>query len=229
VSGGVLVNLTRALAIALAGVVLSTSHAAAQGATDTGALKPMRAAALKGDRTWSFSLSLNGYLVPDDRDYVQPTLTADRGWLHLEGRYNYEDLETASAWIGYNFSVGEKLALDFTPMLGGVFGRTTGIAPGYKMTLSWWKLILYSEGEYVLDTGNRSRNFFYSWSELGLSPVDWLRVGLVTQRTQAYKTAVDIQGGLFVGFSYRMVDFTAYVFNPGWRSPTIVLSSSVKF
>ena len=32
---------------------------------------------------------------------------------------------------------GEKLAWEFTPMLGGVFGVTTGIAPGYKGSLSW--------------------------------------------------------------------------------------------
>ena len=38
-------------------------------------------------------------------------------------------------------------------MLGGVFGDTTGIAPGYKGSLSWWKLELYSEGEYVFDAG----------------------------------------------------------------------------
>ena len=38
-------------------------------------------------------------------------------------------------------------------MIGGVFGDTTGIAPGYKGSLSWWKLELYSEGEYVFDTG----------------------------------------------------------------------------
>ena len=38
-------------------------------------------------------------------------------------------------------------------MLGGVFGETTGVAPGYKGSLSWWKLELYSEGEYVFDTG----------------------------------------------------------------------------
>ena len=46
-------------------------------------------------------------------------------------------------------------------MLGGVFGNTTGIAPGYKGSLSWWKLELYSEGEYVFDTGDSSDSFFY--------------------------------------------------------------------
>ena len=55
-------------------------------------------------------------------------------------------------------------------MLGGVFGNTTGVAPGYKGSLSWWKLELYSEGEYVIDAGARSGNFFYNWSELTSRP-----------------------------------------------------------
>ena len=147
---------------------------------------PRRPPSRNDAKAWSFSASAYGYLVPDDRDYVQPTITADRSWLHLEARYNYEALDTGSAWVGYNFGGGEKLAWEFTPMLGGVFGDTTGIAPGYKGSLSWWKLELYSEGEYVFDTRDSSESFFYNWSELSVSP-RWTgsSVGLVTQRTRA--------------------------------------------
>ena len=55
---------------------------------------------------WSFSASAYTYIVPDDHDFVQPTVTADRSWLHLEARYNYEALETGSAWVGYKLSGG---------------------------------------------------------------------------------------------------------------------------
>jgi hypothetical protein len=120
--------------------------------------------------------------VPDSGNYLQPTFTADRGWLHLEARYNYESLDTGSAWLGYNFSGGETLAWEFTPMIGGVFGDTHGIAPGYKGSLSWRKLELYSEGEYVFDTAIPRDSFFYNWSELTLAPVSgsgsaWSRSG----------------------------------------------------
>src|SRR5262245_52578869 len=163
---------------------------------------------------WSFSLSAYTYIVPDERDYVQPTFTADRDWLHLEARYNYENLDTGSAWLGYNFSGGKDLTYEFTPMIGGVFGDTNGVAPGYKVSLSYWKLELYTEGEYVFDTDEWSDSFFYTWSELTISPVDELRVGLVVQRTKAYDTDFDIQRGFLVGVSLKQFDFTAYVFNP---------------
>ena len=183
----------------------------------------------EAESKWSFSASAYTYIVPDSREYVQPTLTADRDWLHLEARYNYEALDTGSAWIGYNFSVGEKLSLEFTPMLGGVFGNTTGIAPGYKGSLSWWKLELSSEGEYVFDTRDSSGSFFYTWSELTLAPVDWFRFGLAVQRTKLYETDFDIQRGFLAGFAWKRVDFTTYVFNPDASRPTVVLGLGFGF
>ena len=178
---------------------------------------------------WAFSASVYGYLVSDDQSYAQPTLTADHDWLHLEARYNYEALKTGSTWIGYNFSGGKKLEWEFTPMLGGVFGDLTGVAPGYKGAVRWWKLELSSEGEYFVDPGDSSGNFFYNWSELTLSPVDWLRFGLVTQRTHAYQTDREIQRGLLAGFSVKRLNFTTYVFNPDESKPTVVLALGFSF
>jgi hypothetical protein len=178
---------------------------------------------------WSFSVAAYTYIVPDSREYVQPTITADRGWLHLEARYNYEAQETGSAWIGYNFSGGDKLAWEFTPMIGGVFGETMGVAPGYKGSLSWWKLNLYSEGEYVVDAREISDSFFYNWSEFTLSPVEWFRFGIVTQRTRLYETDREVQRGLLVGFTYKKVDLTGYIFNPDESKPVYVISVALNF
>ena len=181
------------------------------------------------EKAWSFSASGYTYFVPDDSNYLQPTFTADRGWLHLEARYNYEALETGSVWAGYNFSGGETVEWEFTPMVGGVFGDTAGIAPGYKGSLSWRKLEFYSEGEYVFDTGSSSDSFFYNWSELTLAPVEWFRFGLVTQRTRAYESDREIQRGGLAGFTFKNVSLGGYLFNPDDEKPTFVLSVAVTF
>jgi hypothetical protein len=173
---------------------------------------------------WSFSLNIAGYIVPDDRSYASPTFSADRRQLHLGARYNYEDKETGSIWVGYNFSVGDQLVLEVTPMIGGVIGNTTGIAPGYLVGLTWKRIELSTEGEYVFDTKDHTGSFFYSWMELTYSPREWCRAGLVAQRTKAYHTDLDIQRGFLVGFAHKRVDFTTYVFNAGWTQPTVVLS-----
>jgi len=178
---------------------------------------------------WSFVASIYGYVVPHSRDYVNPNFTADRAWLHLEGRYNDEAWETGSLWVGYNFSTGERLVFEITPMLGGVFGNLTGVAPGWNLSLSYKRFMLSSQSEYVFDTGDSAGNFFYTWSELTYSPLNWLRVGLATQRTKAYQSNLDIQRGFLVGVSYKKVDFTTYIFNAGWTDPTVVLAMGFNF
>ena len=167
--------------------------------------------------------------VPESRDYVNPNFTADRGSLHLEARYNYEALETGSVWVGYNFTTGDNLVFEFAPMLGGIFGNLTGVAPGYNLSLTYKRFSLSSQSEFVFDTGDSSGNFFYTWSELTYSPWEWLRAGLVVQRTKAYKSELDIQRGFLVGVSYKRVDLTTYVFNLGWTDPTIVLAAGFNF
>ena len=219
-------RLLACLAIAIA---LTSGAAFAQATTNAPIAPETNPPPDADDKTWSFSASAYTYFVPDDRDFVQPTFTADRGWLHLEARYNYEALDTGSAWVGYNFSGGETLAWELTPMIGGVFGDTTGIAPGYKGSLSWLKLELYSEGEYVFDTGSTSDSFFYNWSELTLAPVEWFRFGLVTQRTRVYKADREIQRGVLAGVSFERGSLTGYVFNPDDAKPTFVLAVVVNF
>jgi hypothetical protein len=206
----------RVAALAALVVLLASGAASAQGAAVP-------------EKAWAFSASAATYVLPDESDFVQPSFTADRGWLHLEGRFNYEDRDTGSAWFGYNFGVGETVRLEFTPMIGAVFGTTDGIAPGYKGSLAWRMLQLYSETEFVFDASGPDNSFLYTWSEFEVAPVEWCRFGFVVQRTKAYKTELDIQRGFFVGVAYKGANVTAYVFNPDASRPTVVVAVGVGF
>ena len=177
---------------------------------------------------WSLDASAYTYIVPDSENYVQPTVAADRDWLHVEARFNYEDRDTLSVWLGYNFSVGKEVTLEITPMVGAVIGNTAGIAPGYKASLRWRMFELDSETEYVVDAGDSADSFLYTWSEFALAPTAWSRFGVAVQRTKVYQTEFDIQRGFFAGFSYKGAEVAAYVFNPD-ASPTVVLALSVGF
>jgi hypothetical protein len=179
-------------------------------------------------KAWDYSLTVDGFIVPDDVSYVNPTFTADHDWLHLEARYNDEGIRTGSLWIGYNFTAGKNLTLNLTPMIGGVFGRTAGIAPGGEFSLAYKKLELSFSNEYVFDFSHPSNSFYYVWPQLTYSFYEWLKVGGAAQRTKAYQTEFDIQRGFLVGLSRKNTSFTTYVFNPGY-STTVVLEASINF
>jgi len=218
------------------GLIATTAHGqTTRSAPDSATSLPTTAAAQDTDyrqvteeKTWAFSLSADTYIVENGRDYVQPTLAIDHDWLHLEARYNDEDLDTASVWVGYNWSVGDELTLDFTAMVGGVLGRTNGVAPGYELTLAWRGFEFYSQMEYVFDTDDSSSSFLYTWSDLTYALTDWLRAGVVVQRTKAYKSDFDIQRGFIVGITYQRADFTAQVLNPD-DDPIFVLGLGFDF
>lgn len=176
---------------------------------------------------WEFNADVNFYLIPDDF-FVLPVFRADKGKLHLETRYNYEDRETFSAWIGYNFMGGDKLEYTITPMLGGVVGRSNGVAPGLEITLGFKNFELYSESEYYFDVESTDNNFFYTWTDLTFSPTDWLWLGISGQRTRLYQTELDIQRGLLVGAGVKQWELTTYLYNLGY-DPFVLLTLSFGF
>jgi hypothetical protein len=221
--------LVRVCAVVVVVLACQSALALAQETKNSAEAATPAPAAEAAEKAWSFDASVYTYFVPDSHDIVSPVVMADHGWLHLEARYNYENFRTGSIWFGYNFSTGEKVVLDFTAMIGGVLGDTAGIAPGYRLSLAWWKLELTSESEYVIDSRDSSESFFYNWSELAVSPADWFRAGVVIQRTRLYGEDRDVQRGFLVGFSYKKANATAYVFNPDASKPTFVLALGVSF
>ncbi len=178
---------------------------------------------------WAFSALLSGYSVPEDHDYLSPLFAADRGWLHLEGRYNYEALDSGSLWLGRNFSFGERWTLDCTPMVGFVFGESRGIAPGWRLALGRGAFEFTSEAEFMFDSRGSSESFFYAWSEMTWSFTESFWAGLALQRTRVRESGLEIQRGFLVGVTVRGVDLTAYVFNWGWEEPTLVFSVGMEF
>jgi hypothetical protein len=175
------------------------------------------------------SASVCYYAVPNDDNYLQPTVRADADRLHIEARYNYEGKHTVSFWVGYSFARENTVLLTLTPMFGLIAGDMSGVAPGGELSLEWKLFELYSEGEYVYDTDERSNSFFYSWSELTASlPMAW-RVGGALQRTQTYETPREFQGGVLVGTTLGVVDVTAYVFDLDLDEQTWVISAALDF
>lgn len=179
-------------------------------------------------KAWSFSSDLDFYFIPDDF-FVLPVAKADKEWLHLEGRYNYEDMETFSGWFGYNFTGGKKLEYTITPMVGGAFGQTKGITTGLEVTLSLGRFEIYTESEYLFDSEGTENNFYYNWTDLTYSPTDWLWVGISGQRTRVYQTDLDIQRGLLVGGGHKWWEITGYVYNIGFDEPFVLLTLTASF
>lgn len=199
------------------GIVTAGNHAAAQVQGGASTSKEPEAEST-GESAWGFDLS--GFTVdpPHDDAYAATVLRADHDELHLEGRWNYEDLHTGSLFAGWNLEWQglwhEQLDVRVVPMAGVVGGDTHGLAPGLLMDVSWGVFELWSESEYVIDLDDGDDSYFYVWNELSVAPVEWLRFGLVAQRTRAYDQELSIDRGLLLGGSLGPATATVYWFNP---------------
>jgi hypothetical protein len=179
--------------------------------------------------SWEFSVTAMPTAVRNGDNYTTVVATADHGVFHVEARANYESVGARSAFVGWNFSGGETVTWEVTPLLGGAWGDTRAFIPGAEASVAWRWLDVYIEAEYVRDTDDRSDSYFYSWSELGVSPFDWLRLGLAGQRTRAYDNGRDIQRGPFVQLNWRWITIGAYWFNPGSSEQVFVGSIGATF
>lgn len=165
---------------------------------------------------WNFAADLNGYSFEGGDKFLLPVFKANRDWLHLEARYNYEDRQTFSGWVGYNWE-GSVSKMDFfiTPMVGAAGGNTRGFLAGFEASLQLGKVELYSETEHLWDASATENNFFYTWTDLIISPKDWWWVGLSAQRTRLYQTDRELQHGILLGLGAGQWSFTGYIYNWG--------------
>lgn len=223
----------RLLAVVVIPLVLAGDDALSQSPPDpsvpTAAGATAAAGTAAGENDWTFSAYAYAYIVPDDDDFLQPTVTADRDRLHLELRYNYEDFNTGSLWVGYNLSIDGEVTLTFTPMVAAVVGDTDGVAPGFNLAIDWWRLAFVSQGEYVFDTDGSEESFFYSWSELSVWPLDWLGAGVVVQRTKVAGLDFEAEPGVLLGLAYKNADLTVYVFDLDESNPVVVVGAGLSF
>ena len=226
-------NVRRLVALSVIVVVLAGGDALAQTtpapSTLTATDPPATSLPPVDEKAWSFSAYAYAYIVPDDANFLQPTVTADRGKLHLEARYNYEDFNTGSLWVGYNLSLDGEVTLVFTPMVAAVVGDTDGVAPGFNLSIDWWRLAFFSQCEYVFDTDGSEESFFYSWTELSVWPLDWLGAGVVVQRTKVADLDFEAEPGVLLGLAYKNADLTVYVFDLDESDPVVVVGAGLSF
>ena len=101
---------------------LAPAAAAHEAAQETAAEAPAPPA------EWELSGSVFYSDPPGSPARLTPILYADRGALHLEARYDYEDLDTLSVFAGRTFEAEGEVEVALIPMLGATFGDTRGIA-----------------------------------------------------------------------------------------------------
>jgi hypothetical protein len=191
------------------------------------AAKP--AAAAEEKPGWAFGVTAYPTNVRGGDNYTSGIATADHGPLHFEARVNYEMVGARSAFVGWTFSGGEDLTWSVRPLIGGAWGDLKALIPAVEASVAYKRVDFYIEAEYVHPKDSKQDSYTYAWSELGFKPVDWLRLGLVGQRTRAYGGDREFQRGPFVQVILGKFTLGGFWFNPGSNEQVFVTSLGVAF
>lgn len=192
---------------------------------------PVAAAEAQGNAAPATSANVTGYYyaLPDEADFGVGVASVNHGPLRFEARYNYEIRGGASAFVGWKFSGGDTVTWELTPIAGGLFGAGSGFVPGFEASLAYRAVDVYVEAEYVPSQSADSAAYYYAWSELGWRPVEWLRVGLVGQRTRTVASDRELQRGVFGQASAGKATLSVYAFNPDDSSRYFIVSLGAQF
>ncbi|MBC7829035.1 MAG: hypothetical protein H7122_14895 [Chitinophagaceae bacterium] len=171
------------------------------------------------------------HIMGNNRTYVPMSIAHfqnNKKW-YAEGRYNYEELETFSLYVGKTFSKKEKLSYVLTPLLGGAIGNFNGVSTGINMDLDYSNFFFSLQSQYSFSTDRRADNFFYNWSELAYQPLAWLYGGISVQHTRLYRTETRFEPGLLIGFSYRNLTLPVYTFAPFNRNRYFMVGLNIEW
>jgi hypothetical protein len=202
---------------------------AAGAASAEDAQPPGRRAAHPDRPEWEFALTAYPTQPRGGDTTTSAIAAADRGPLHLEGRYGYEAKDARSAFAGWTFSGGDQLAWELTPIVGGGWGPLHAFIPGFEASLAWGRFDVYTEAELVRDRDTHENDYNYSWNELGFKAMEHVRLGLAGQRTRSYGVDREFQRGPFVQLSWKRATLGAFWFNPGSHEQVFVGAIGVAF
>jgi hypothetical protein len=148
---------------------------------------------------------------------------------YTEARYNYEDINTGSVYVGKNISGGKKMTYTLTPMAGIIFGQYKGFAAAMNFELSCSKLFFSGQFQYSINKTNSANNYFYNWSELSWQFYERLYGGLSIQQTAMYRGKLKTSAGLLIGFEAKQFTIPVYLFDPLSDNRNLVVGLNVEW
>ena len=178
---------------------------------------------------WQTAISTYWIEPPYQSGYFSAIVTADKGPLHLEAHWAYEDRDTLSLFLGKTFPIAGDLTGTVTPRLGVAGGDSSGLIPAVNLALDWNKLSFYTDFEYMIGLSSDTSDFLYSWTELQWEFSPRFSAGIVGQRTHVYAQDLEVDHGLLFSMALGKVRATGYVFNLDESHPYFTLAVGAGF
>lgn len=102
------------------------------------------------------------FKLHDGKTTVIPWSVYSSDMVFLDVRYNFDAAESAAAFIGKPYKVGE---VQIIPAVGGIVGKYNGFSAEVNVIGKLGKTAYFTMNQYSLGAGG-SPNFIYHWTDL---------------------------------------------------------------
>jgi hypothetical protein len=150
--------------------------------------------------------------TPVTRFYYQ-----QRNNWYVEGRYNYDAVQTAGISAGRSFGndpdTKKGLAWSVTPTVGWMTGRSHGTSIGTNLALDYHGFY-FSSTLQASAAPAKDGGYWYNWAEIGKHTGSSLVLGIALLQDCRYGSGCTITPGIEGQFLYHEWSFPVYIFNP---------------
>jgi hypothetical protein len=143
---------------------------------------------------------------------------------YFEGRYNYEALNTVSAYAGKIYEKKSTFSYSLNPVAGLVAGEFNGGSAGLNVNADYKNFNFSSQAQYSFSVENKNQNFTYSWSEFAYDATQNIGAGVCLQQTGEYNLQNKFDKGIFLRLSSNGWTFPIYMFKNSLNEKYFVLS-----
>ena len=135
-------------------------------------------------------------------------------WI-IDMRYGYDAPRTFSLNFGKSFETGNNTISSIsTSTIGIAVGAINGINLNLEQEVELSRFYFSTKLQYFFSPRDKTDNFFYTWSELGICFSKKVFSGISFQGTVANNKCRDANKGFVIGFSRGRCTFPVYVFDP---------------
>lgn len=149
--------------------------------------------------------------------------------MYIEARYNYEDRQTFSLYVGRSFKMGKDNVFEVIPMIGGSVGKFKGISPATTMILEAGWIRGFSQNQYSVNLAEKNQNFFFDWTALVVHTYKPIYLGVSLQNFALQNSKKQLYFGPMVSVKKLPVIIEVFAYNLYTNLPMWALGTQYIF
>lgn len=148
---------------------------------------------------------------------------------YIEARFNYEEKNAFSLYLGRSFSGSGKTDYEIVPVVGLVIGESVSLSPGLISDIRFNRFSLSSETQFTIDLNGLNDYYFWDWTKFNFQVNKYFGAGGGMQFLYPNNEYPTIDFGPMLMFKFKSFSLETYSYSFWKENPTWVVAVEYSF